>query len=644
MNGISLNRQSLMNSLSPKSDTVSVSRSNESLSDVINSLSTQPPVMSMSDQSVDNLLVSQIHNEFTITKGVAISNYEYSAEELAIRTVVSHQNEGLARNENSEQLLSRLDQSAANIRNAYSNTSAILADIGQLGPNQRSFLASSEQRVERTMGSYQEAIYRHQNEDGDKNRFSLTIQTQEGDTITISFSSAQGNDEESMQTVDTFKLAYEVDGELSKEEHAALNKMLTGVGELADDFFAESKHAGYATFYEARQTGNDLNIDFLSNFDNAILSGVDLSFSTSGGGGDSFTQHNLDLSYQFDPLLQSQQLDLEFQSGLKQTDFSIDMSVFGKKDEQQLKQYLAVMEQSFEQNNELKNTAGRSELQQSMDKRFQQQASSDFSMFKSAFSTMSEQANRYSQIATLAEQEFNGGRALVAELTKQTITSDPRYTETLNKNQLGAGISGLADFSAQFNFNVDFIETVQSLDISQKTTNNASGGYQGVSQQKEISSDSQKRSGPDSVKQQHKQEYTVNAAIEGNSLVGLNQKHNKMSEHKTHQYVFDDNDKFIKVMTKIDVEQSSDESNIKLIQGLWLEQSAKETEKTSTEVSLNGNIPTDVKRTNNYSHQQLTKLIGDLKPLIDNEEAIEKLNEKRRSIDSFMRNTADKLS
>ncbi|NRA62132.1 MAG: hypothetical protein HRU25_14785 [Psychrobium sp.] len=149
-----------------------------------------------------------------------------------------------------------------------------------MGPNQQSFLATSERRVERTLASFQEWNFRDDNEDGDKLRFSVTVQTQEGDSIVISFSSAQGNDEDKMQLVDSFALSYEVDDDLSESEHQALTQILAGIGELADDFFAVTQQA---KAYQPHDVGTrdyinaDFNLDFLSDFDNQQLAGFDLT-------------------------------------------------------------------------------------------------------------------------------------------------------------------------------------------------------------------------------------------------------------------------------------------------------------------------------------------------------------------------------
>jgi len=465
----------------------------------------------------------------------------------------------------------------------------------------------------------------------------VSVKTQEGDTITIRFSSAQGNDEEAMQTVDKFNLAYEVEGDLSEDEHAALTKILSGIGELADDFFSSDQRPEYISPFTYANSTNNLNIDFLSDFDSQLLAGFDLSFSTSGDSSGNFNSNNLDLSYEFDQVAEAQKLALDYEVGMKQTTFTVDMSVFGQQDDQQLKNYVDSMEKSFEGSNKIEKKDDKSDSRIAMDERYQQHTSADFSMFKSAFSNMSSQANRYSQLETLAAQKFNNGRELVSNLTKQMITSDPRYVDSANKNnQLGAGISKLADFNAEFNSTVGIVAYSTNVNMSQSTSTVSSKGYQGVTQEKNLESSSVKKYGGERVERENKQNYTINTAIEGNRVVGLDQHHKASSEVKNYEYIIDDKKGLTLALTKHDIMQSSDESKIRLIEGLWLEKSSNMKNKASAEMLLDGYRPKGIKQQQHYAHQQLAKLIGDLSPYIDDQKAIDKLDGKLNSINEFM--------
>ncbi|WP_246047150.1 hypothetical protein [Colwellia ponticola] len=145
------------------------------------------------DTTVEQLLHQQLASLTTSSSAPTIANYQYSDQELALRTVISSQQEGLLNSENSDKLMQRLNSSVKDIHGAYANTSDILASLGQLGHKQESFLASSEQRVDRALGLYLSSMNRSNNE--------------EGDIINISVNSSQGYDEKTGKTVDGFVLA-----------------------------------------------------------------------------------------------------------------------------------------------------------------------------------------------------------------------------------------------------------------------------------------------------------------------------------------------------------------------------------------------------------------------------------------------------
>ena len=112
----------------------------------------------LDQEKVETLLKQEFASILTLTSQPATVNYDISPEELAIRTVLSSQQEGLNKNENSDELMKRLNTSAKDIHGAYANTSDILSSLGQLGHEQKSFLASSEQRVERMLNPLMEML------------------------------------------------------------------------------------------------------------------------------------------------------------------------------------------------------------------------------------------------------------------------------------------------------------------------------------------------------------------------------------------------------------------------------------------------------------------------------------------------------
>ena len=81
------------------------------------------------EKKVEQLLHQELSSLLTITSVATAFDYKYSDKELALRTVVSSQQEGLLNNENSDELMKRLNASVKNIHGAYANTSDILASF-----------------------------------------------------------------------------------------------------------------------------------------------------------------------------------------------------------------------------------------------------------------------------------------------------------------------------------------------------------------------------------------------------------------------------------------------------------------------------------------------------------------------------------
>eukprot|EP00494_Astrolonche_serrata_P004631 UN04645 len=107
---------------------------------------------------------------------------------------------------------------------------------------------------------------------------------------------------------------------------------------MADEFF-KAKQSAYSRYVPANQA--DLDLSFLSNFDNKELSGFDLYFSTSEGNtGDADgallgIDNELNLSYTLDEDSEQQILEFESVNGQNNIDFSLDMSTIGAQDKSQ---------------------------------------------------------------------------------------------------------------------------------------------------------------------------------------------------------------------------------------------------------------------------------------------------------------------
>ncbi|MBB1325400.1 hypothetical protein H5089_07745 [Pseudoalteromonas sp. SR45-1] len=565
-----------------------------------------------SNQKVEDVLQQQLTSLFTISSTPSTLKYKLSDEELALRTVISSQHEGLLKNENSTQLIERLNTSVKNIQGAYANTSDILSSLGQLGHEQKTFLASSQQRVERSLNPYMESLNRAKYEDDDNYLFELSVKTKEGDVINITFNSSQGYDENTGEAVDGFSLSYEVNGDLSEAEHKALTQVLSGVGEMADEFFKVSENS-FNPLIVPNQT--DMSLDFLAGFNSEQLIGFDVSFSTTQNKDLDSKENTLDLSYSIDEASNQQALVFKAAGGQNDIDFALDMSTIGAKDTQQMQRYLASLDQSLEDSrvNSTKDDKT-SAFGKSGDEAMQQ----GFALFKGAFASMSSAAERYSNLESLAEQQFNDGRAMVADLVDNMITNDTRYQGLSNKapNTLGAGISKLADFDATFSYALDNgdYQPKSTIELSQATEQSQLGELSGVTQSKNVSSHfDYQYSRPDYYNKE--ESYNVGTAVKNKELVGLVQSHEVDVDTKMFEFNPQTNQYELQMAMQ---EQTISKSDIRLIDDIWLEENENSYNMNKKERVESDEKQDEFKKTSSHSHNKLVTLIGDLDKLAEN--------------------------
>lgn len=565
-----------------------------------------------SNQNVEDVLKQQLTSLFTISSTPSMLNYKLSDEELALRTVIGSQHEGLLKNENSTQLIERLNTSVKNIQGAYANTSEILSSLGQLGHEQKTFLASSQQRVERSLNPYMESLNRAKYEDDDNYLFELSVKTKEGDVINITFNSSQGYDEKTGEAIDGFGISYEVNGNLSEAEHGALTQVMAGVGEMADEFFKVSENS-FNPLIVPNQT--DMSLDFLADFNSEQLAGFNVSFSTTQNDALDTAQNTLDLSYSIDEASNQQALVFKAAGEQNDIDFALDMSTIGAKDTQQMQQYLASLDQSLEDSRVNSTEDDKtSAFGKSGDEAMQQ----GFALFKGAFASMSSAAERYSNLESLAEQHFNDGRAMVADLVDNIITNDARYQGLGNKapNTLGAGISKLADFDATFSYSLDNgdYQPKSTIELSQATEQAQLGELSGVTQSKNVSSHfDYQYSRPDYYNKE--ESYNVGTAVKNKELVGLDQYHEVDVDTKMFEFNPQTNQYELQMAMQ---EQTVSKSDIRLIDDIWLEENENSYNMNKKERVESDEKQDEFKKTSSHSHNKLVTLIGDLDKLAEN--------------------------
>lgn len=457
-----------------------------------------------------------------------------------------------------------------------------------------------------------ESLNRAKYEDDDNYLFELSVKTKEGDVINITFNSSQGYDEKTGEAIDGFGISYEVNGNLSEAEHGALTQVMAGVGEMADEFFKVSENS-FNPLIVPNQT--DMSLDFLADFNSEQLAGFNVSFSTTQNDALDTAQNTLDLSYSIDEASNQQALVFKAAGEQNDIDFALDMSTIGAKDTQQMQQYLASLDQSLEDSRVNSTEDDKtSAFGKSGDEAMQQ----GFALFKGAFASMSSAAERYSNLESLAEQHFNDGRAMVADLVDNIITNDARYQGLGNKapNTLGAGISKLADFDATFSYSLDNgdYQPKSTIELSQATEQAQLGELSGVTQSKNVSSHfDYQYSRPDYYNKE--ESYNVGTAVKNKELVGLDQYHEVDVDTKMFEFNPQTNQYELQMAMQ---EQTVSKSDIRLIDDIWLEENENSYNMNKKERVESDEKQDEFKKTSSHSHNKLVTLIGDLDKLAEN--------------------------
>jgi hypothetical protein len=578
------------------------SNSEYALTDELQSIApeiTEELLSKFSQEKVEQLLHQELSKLIPQSTQQASSTYKLSNEELTTKTIFTNYQEGLTQNKNSDDLLAYLDKSVQDVNTAYTNTSDILLGLGQLGHEQKSFLAKSKKSIEETVQAYKDDV---------TSGFELSVKTQEGDIVRISIDYSKNDSIEENETI----LNYEVEGDLSEAEHKALTEVLSGVGKMADDYFSLTKTSKYGD-----DSLDKIDMTFLADFNSQQLSGFDVSFSKTHDNKDDnkntkYENDALSLSYNISK--EQQGLVFESSNGAEKINFALDMSIFGNKDDQQMQQYLSTLDKNLEDNRQ--NSKGNSKDNESI---FGRQSDMNmrkgFALFKDAFSSMSTAAEQYSSIESIAKEQFTNGQDIVADLVDKIIIKDPRNKDINQEqtNALGTGISKLADFDAKFEFSkANKTSSTSAVELKQSTELNKSGNSNEVNQSKTANTHlDYQLDRPDHYNK--KEEYEINAAAQNGELVEVGQSNKVDIDKKTYQknpllsqY---------ELKTKL-AEKTTSESNIRIIDNVLLKTLENSSETNKTERVKNEGKFEDYKQTNHHSYNKLVSLIGDLDKLV----------------------------
>ncbi|WDE03515.1 hypothetical protein SG34_019255 [Thalassomonas viridans] len=578
--------------------------------------------------AVNKLLKQQLQQQFANAaiipeeQLVAIPGYDAKAEELAVHFVTSNFQQGLNQGSGADELTEIINKASENVRTAYSNTSSILEALGQLGPEQQSFISKSEHKVERALTGFAEDYYRSERGDSDKQLFELSVTTREGDVVHIQFSSGQGYDHASGNILDSFELSYEVEGELSEQEHQALQGIFSQVGQMADDYFSRSQGSAYNVF--GNGTGDhDFTLDVLKGFDTGQLTGVDLSIGVWDGGEDDLMTDRLDYSYAFDVKNRQQSLEFDWVSaGARQVSFAIDSSAIGRLDEAQLAQYLEVIDNSHH------------EVRQGQVSSYGTLTPTALESYKTALSDVFSLADQYTRsIGNNGLQSVNDG-LLTADLTNELIQTDPRYQNMASDKEqvFKEGFSLLADFDSSFNLGKEDQRGHINLVLKQETFSSQSLDYTGVEQTRAYDAATLRGYAETGTKAvETSEQYNIKAAAKGGEVLAVDQEHKFTRAEQKSASIGGGISRETQTVT-----ESIDTSSLRLIEDIWTQDISHKKDTTTESKTLYGAEVKYQSRISSHEAGQTSTLIADMDKLKSDKFMREKYAPELMKVNQFM--------
>lgn len=139
-------------------------------------------------------------------------------------------------------------------------------------------------------------------------KFSLTVKTRDGDTVTIHFTQSRSD---GAQRAQASSASYEVDGNLSADERKALDRLVGKMNDIADTFFSDTTGFGHLAVVD--------NLDF---FDAGQLAGFALDLSQQrehmGNQRSDSAYSSLSFDYDVDLAAHTQRLRSDSVSGYSQ--------------------------------------------------------------------------------------------------------------------------------------------------------------------------------------------------------------------------------------------------------------------------------------------------------------------------------------
>jgi hypothetical protein len=299
--------------------------------------------VALSKPNVEKLLADQLLLDAGGKSNFTISSYKETKPPIPDEPFYIQQQyvnnvdgniEQLKSNEGTEDLFNKVQHALQYSEAAHLTIADIFSSLGQLDNDTESYLVASQSYIENNLKNKLPAASAENKFAQGSSLFDLPgagfigvtfeVETQEGDIITVTYqrNSSYGNEE-------GFNgLSYQVDGELSEDEHEALNQLFAGT----------SEYIGQVLSNDQSVSGLD-NIDIAESFDMSLLKGFSID-----------TNKFIDKSsfaYEVNQETQEQTLSVAMNyntMGSSQNfGFSLTTSLLGEKDDEELSRYALEM-------------------------------------------------------------------------------------------------------------------------------------------------------------------------------------------------------------------------------------------------------------------------------------------------------------
>lgn len=300
----------------------------------------------LSQPSPDKLLQSQLLNQ---PISIKVSSYQKPLnEDSSSKFLVQQQyiikvngHIGLSeQSQNTDELFNKVKQAIEHSDNVHQNITDIFKHLGQLDKNTESYLVASQSYIENNL---QNALPTHNKENefvkgsslidfpSKGSKISYVVETLEGDTVTVSYRT----DTHSLGKESGFSgLLYQVDGELSEEEHQALNQLFVGTAE----------YVGQVAGGHQSESGLD-SINIAESFDMSLLKGFSIDTKEFA--------NQTSFYYQVNQQTQEQTLSVDMNTlsrdAFQHFEFSLTTSLLGSKDQNEVSRYALEMKDLLEE-------------------------------------------------------------------------------------------------------------------------------------------------------------------------------------------------------------------------------------------------------------------------------------------------------